>query len=41
MNLKVVTILLKFIIVFSNSESSFSSMDFNFEGTFVEGPQCK
>ena len=41
MNLKNVTILFKFILVFNYSEPSFSFIDFNFEGTFVEGAQCK
>ena len=41
MNLIIVTTLLKFILVCNYCESSFLSMDFNFEGTFVEGLKCK
>ena len=41
MNLKIVKTIFKFIFIFNYKESSFSSIDFNFEGTFVEGLQCK
>ena len=41
MNLKTVATLFKFVLVFIYLESSFSSLDFNFEGTFAEEPQCK
>ena len=45
MNLKVETTLLNLFsfstIYFGFQESLFSFIDFNFEGTFVEGPQCK
>ena len=36
MNLKIATTLFKFILVANCLESSFSSIDFIFEGTFVE-----
>ena len=41
MNLKTVKTLFKFIFIFNYRESSFSSIDFHFQVTFVEGPRCK
>ena len=41
MNLEAVKTLFKFIFTLIYKESSFSSIDFHFQGTFAEGPQCK